>query len=795
MSENAELLKRLGLASLNVASQDSIVDAQKQTHPVLKNYKIDIINDGTLQNTKAKISLLGPIKGTPGTSFYKEYQIDPASEGYYVETESSLPVFGQLSFYNPSKESHSLIGNNYFNIFTSSFKSKDQIKIRGIDENLSYVRLVFNNGNTNQINGFYNKQGNKIPIQTQDLTSVFSGKEVANTTSNFRLWGENRLPGESGVTNLNNFYLSYPNTVSTWNYNGYNIPTKLACFMKNEASGIKDLNGILLISTGTAENEKICYISPHKATTGLYNTIIFGKEDKTITRHKGVSISPRTFSEKVPFGVIVYSIVLGSEFLEERIFPSGIRLVKSGDYKISNDYSFNGFIKNYPSPDGFYPKDWSRPYTIDSNQHLRQQTPIKNTAFYEAYSGIYNGNRTFNTGTWDGIIPARTPFKIELISSAFNEDAGTNHIIYPIYSGFGLFNEKDIKIHESLSSFNSNLDGTEFNNTKVKISEDKNIISMGRGRGDSLAEAYDKAKENLKFINFNKHSNIIKKNVPEILQPNRTLRRFMHFLQDKKQKISNYSITTQSVVIDTPVIGLPPIPDEFIEQLGYSYVSINENFSSTTAIGNSVKFYELAEVSTIILNDGTEIKTPIYFSQSSQYALWAKLDDTGDDIMWMITAIDKLNNTDLSSYPNYFRCDSNIKSQNSSGTPAFYGYGIWDGLSFSLRLKAIKEITGVTADGYQGGAISQLITDAVEYETAWKNLGLIVEPVQVDFSLEAIMLLGTRGSALNLRARENSYRQLNVGAISTANIMPRLKYIFGTFAKKDWDTINGNELY
>ena len=796
MNENLDLLKSLGLNSSTFSNQSSIVDAETQTHPKLRSAKIDIANIGTLKKQEAVVTVSRGEKAKFGTSIYEEYILEPKSKGFLAETEVSIPFIGQLSFYNPSKEDNSLEGNNYFNPFVAEAKNPNNIYFKGLNPTLPYARFSFSNldlANSNVLNGFSYKTGKYNAITTNNVSNIFTGKSVAIYSKNFSIWNKNKLPGENQTQALNNFYLSFPNTISVWNYNAFNVPIKLAPYMNYGENA--DLNGIILISTGSNNNEKICYISPHKAGTGLFNTIVYANNAKTITRFNGNLLSsPSTINSKFPTGIILKTILVGSEYLNSgKCFPTGIRLRYSGESQITNTYSLQDYTKNKIPSNQFSPKEWNHPYKIDSNSHLRQDTPIKDTAYYEMYSGLYNASKTFNTGTWNGIIPPGVPFKIELVSCLYNNKIGTDTIIYPIYSGYGTFDSTDLKIYESLTAFNLNSGEEYINGTKVRISDGKNILSIGRGRGKDSSEAYKAAKENVKYILFSKFSNIIKNNIPDILYANKKLRKFLKYLRTKKNKFTNLSvsastnaISTASVIVDTPTLGLPPLPDSFIEDLGYSYVSFNEFYDETTGIGNSVKFYDTLQTKTITTKDG-DVNTNIYYDQSNQYALWAT--SYLDDIRWYITKISDFQANQLGD--GYFYVDSNRFWSDYLMEVQLNGGGVWDGSAIRIKLKPSREILRSTSFTNQTLPDAQVITDPADYESIWKLFNPTENAPAVDLISNSIYFARTRASVLSLRLRDLGGKNLSITSITTANVTSNIRYIFAVFPKTEWEVING----
>lgn len=526
MSENnIKDFSRIGISIPPVAVQDERIANTTETHTVLNDFKIGIYNTGTLRKYSPGVKVFRTVESNSTTSIYEEFKLSIDDKGFYAESKASLPLFGQVSFYGPGKKVYDIQNVQFFNNFLSENRGSSNFKGSWPDH--TFIRASFTSGygNTNTLHGFTNKTGVLSPITTQDLSSIFTGRKSLIPSKDFIIWNKNYIPGETGTTSLSNFYLSYPNTISTWNYNAYNIPLKITTFTDDIVR--QDLEGILLISTGIGAEERICYISPHKATTGLFNTVIYNKKNILNT-------NPVQYT-KIPSGILLKAIVVGSEYFSGDLFPSGVRPMTSGDMSYRHVYSYSGFMSNV---DGFYPKNWNRLHTLNPyNSFLRQTTPIKDTAFYQMYSGLYNSSRKFNTGVWNGIIPSGSTFKIELLGCEIDteKEVGTNNFLYPVYSGYGKLDRLDTEIYDALSSFNTA--NYKFNNTNIKVTENNSLYSVGRGRGVTKDAAHDESLKHLRYIIYAKFSNMIKNNIPNILFKNRKLKKLLKFLSTRDKYI------------------------------------------------------------------------------------------------------------------------------------------------------------------------------------------------------------------------------------------------------------------
>ena len=103
----------------------------------------------------------------------------------------------------------------------------------------------------------------------------------------------------------------------------------------------------------------------------------------------------------------------------------------------------------------------------------------------------------------------------------------------------------------------------------------------------------------------------------------------------------------------------------------------------------------------------------------------------------------------------------------------------------------VREFRGETEKESTGPFNARPIFTASDFEAAWKELGLIESPGEVNFQKEFALLATTRGSRVGFRCRDEGEGKLNVSAVSTRDIRPGLRYLIGVFLRKDWKEING----
>lgn len=109
-------------------------------------------------------------------------------------------------------------------------------------------------------------------------------------------------------------------------------------------------------------------------------------------------------------------------------------------------------------------------------------------------------------------------------------------------------------------------------------------------------------------------------------------------------------------------------------------------------------------------------------------------------------------------------------------------------------LQPLREFQGTTAEDVSGPIPEEVIQDKAAYAAVCKQLGLEESPGEVDFANEVLFLATTRGSRMNLRLRDEGEGKLRVMAISTRDIRPGLRYVFGVLSRKDWKVINDSAL-
>jgi len=358
-----ENLIKLGLGGeLSLNAETQFIDDVKNKHKDLQKCKLDIINKGTLKNPKIDLIVKQKIDNQLDYNTYKYYSIPiEPEEKYSSEYQTKIRLFGQLSYYAFDKTYYEVNDNDYFKKFANE-------KIIGTNPTGTFSRFAFPSNFSNasvQINGLsYNTRTANFTSSTHRLNNLTTG----DSNKNFlyaKTWSQSDTSGIS-VNSFSSFYIPYPNTLDVSNYNAFSIPLKIASLEEDSNLSNQNIKGLLMISTGNGTYSKICYISPHGLKTGYQNTYVYTSGNK---------INPLNLNNqfvKIPSGIMLKTLLLGSEYYTGNIFPeTGITLAseeKSGDFNKNSITGITGQI-NF--------------YDINSNQHLKQTTPIKDTLFYK----------------------------------------------------------------------------------------------------------------------------------------------------------------------------------------------------------------------------------------------------------------------------------------------------------------------------------------------------------------------------------------------------------------------------
>jgi hypothetical protein len=347
--------------------------------------------------------------------------------------------------------------------------------------------------------------------------------------------------------NYGKYYIPYPITIETQNFYRLNVPTKIS-----RISSDFRINGLLLISTGNAENgtQEVCYVSPHIVDPKTVNIIEdFPQEKIKMQMISGVNTQVvGLFNESHIFQANILSLT--SEFAPANRYGSGI--VEQNVQYTNQSVKFDDWIENNLTTEGLQVFNTvinsERRFCV-KNGHLQQITPLKDTPYYKFYNHLYSGAKTLATGTWDGIIPSGTFVNVELITTTLgHKPVGANHHLYVVYSGQGTFDNIDMKLYRkcNLNNYKALFPRVEYKENNLSYKGNETSFS----NNSAIALARSKAKQNInKMIN-----KFIRYNFPEFIIENRTARKFKIY----KQKLQNKQLN--NMLLDT-------IPNDYVIQI------------------------------------------------------------------------------------------------------------------------------------------------------------------------------------------------------------------------------------
>jgi hypothetical protein len=288
-----EQAQKLGFKSSIETSQDlGFTDFAKSSAYTLKDAYLDLENLGRLNKTNPRTVIRKPINNTITPSsenqIWQSWRQTIEEEHYYSRYNISTPLVGQLAEIHFPIDYYSYKDNNFF----KPYRETKIVKRIKDNNDFNYARFRFPKDSSNTID---------INIQSssglQFLRPKFAGIiSLEENRKTYYRWHPQATRFASGQQksnydnlNLSGFNIPYPNTVSVYDSPVFNIPVKIAPKFNNGIFEKQKLNGIILISTGDAEQKTICYVSPHSLETGFLNTV----EDIYIQqRERSLSIAP-----------------------------------------------------------------------------------------------------------------------------------------------------------------------------------------------------------------------------------------------------------------------------------------------------------------------------------------------------------------------------------------------------------------------------------------------------------------------------------------------------------------------
>jgi hypothetical protein len=267
-------LQNLGLGAYLQANEDvGFIDQEKTAAFNVKKAFLDLENLGPLSSTNPRLVIRKQQNAQRGLTAqidtYKSWRQAVISEHYLAKYRIATQLVGQLSEIHFPLSYYSYTDNNFFKPWSGS-----KIVKRVRANKFKYARFRFPKKAANTID---------IKINTkegfQNISPKYPGLlSLEEDRKTYYRWHKSSTSFASGQQqsvydelNLSGFNIPYPNSISIYESEKFNIPVKLAT--KFNQNNTQALNGIILISTGDAEQKTVCYISPHTISTGYLNTV------------------------------------------------------------------------------------------------------------------------------------------------------------------------------------------------------------------------------------------------------------------------------------------------------------------------------------------------------------------------------------------------------------------------------------------------------------------------------------------------------------------------------------------
>lgn len=580
LSEN----RRLGLGGdLSILNN---IDLTPSTNPGLDGYVLTIDNFGTLSKTNSALilqkkvfsTLDGESEGFHNKIIWVESPIDNRKEYFKTVSKYAHNFYGELYSYNVGYIHRDTLDNKFFD-----FVEKNKIfNNDNINPSLDYVRFSFPQNqslcNTTILSGVQPVALTGAISGYTGVTGFVEGPNIYNFKAITGSLNARFVTGNIGTINSiasrNHFiynsnasgYVVYPQTVYMDRLQRYNIDTVIT---PNSLNGNFILDGLLMISTGNHYTQKIVYISPHTGVLKKYNTVVetFSNIPQSFTKkfvcakslspdnpnscswtgYTGININNYKTSLGIgAWGIDVNSLYVNSGF----VLPTGLVMkseaeranwsgaVTTGTWPTSGVITQNfyqlalasgAFVSGTTYEEANLQIFLASLFETDNYKivdYLKQTTPIKNTVFYKLYSGLYTGNKTFNEGTWNGVIPSGTNVFIEYVSTN-DRPCGTHMDLLSVHKNYGDNSLQDVTIKQLMGASSSE------NNTVQKSFVSDSLVSVD----DAEWKNFQKFQKWLKSIYYNKIINYLPYMISET---NRRKRSREFFAKEDRTVIYKY---------------------------------------------------------------------------------------------------------------------------------------------------------------------------------------------------------------------------------------------------------------
>lgn len=269
--------QELGLQPSIQASQDlGFTDFRKSSAFTLKNTHLDLENLGVMRKANPRLVIRKPVDyirtASTNSQVWKSWRQLVETDHYFAKYQISTALVGQLSDVHFPLSYYGYQDNNFF----KPYKEEKVVKRIKNNNDFNYARFRFpiDSSNTRELTiGTITGNRDIDPRLPGFLSKEEDRKRYYRWHPALTRFKETKRyqlpPGVAG--NLSGFHVPYPNTLSIYEGISFSIPTKITTKFNSDSS--QSLNGILVISTGNAEQKTICYVSPHVFRTGYLNTV------------------------------------------------------------------------------------------------------------------------------------------------------------------------------------------------------------------------------------------------------------------------------------------------------------------------------------------------------------------------------------------------------------------------------------------------------------------------------------------------------------------------------------------
>jgi hypothetical protein len=266
-------IQYLGLTpSLSVSQNLGFTDNTKSAAESVKQSYLDLENAGTLKSKNPKLVIReideDLVFDSAEIKSVQSWRQASYESNYFARYQAKCDMVGQLSDIDFTRDYYPYKDNNFFKPWRST-----KILKRLSENDFSWARFRFPP---------YASNTKSLTVQSRSgevlLTPFFELNSKEELRKSYYRWFPNLTRNITGKEqspydnkNLSGFNIPYPNTIYTYNAPLFNVPVKIAPKFNDEYD--QSLNGIIVISTGSADYKNICYVSPHSIDLEYLNSV------------------------------------------------------------------------------------------------------------------------------------------------------------------------------------------------------------------------------------------------------------------------------------------------------------------------------------------------------------------------------------------------------------------------------------------------------------------------------------------------------------------------------------------